>query len=210
MILRLRHDIQFNWEMFVQLVAVLLHQIYFCSCTIDYCNCKARGWRYVSLQPGLCRHKNSGRKWWYLYSQCWNPSKSHICRLIVSRHISPPLNQYPLFYGSCSSQKHKAILMRLCIAMRLNHPNLLCTGLLCSNSSWKRLLPGSQVLMPAFQPWPKLGICWLCPTLNDTIEWTALESIVCPELAIEFGWLDDLPNVTSPLSPWQESVAEVP
>lgn len=126
-----------------------------------------------------------------LSSQIFNLSKAHICRFTGSRHIFPPLNHYPLFDGSCSSQKRKAVLVRLCIAMSFNHLNQLYNGLLCSNLSWERFLPGSQVLMPAFQLWPKLGICWLCPTLNGTIEWTSLESIICPELGIGFGLLDN-------------------
>lgn len=51
--------------------------------------------------------------------------------------------------------------------------------------------PGLNACFPAlFQ----VCTCWLCPTLNGIIEKTALESIICPELGIEFGLLENLPN----------------
>ena len=200
MILRLRHVTKFYWVTCVQLVGVLLHQFYFCFCTTDYYNCvtwfKSGSARRRALlmavwpdqlqscvgtgpleeSGGVC---TASTDW---SSQTSNPSKSHICRLTGSRHISLPLSHSPLFYGSCSGQQHKAIIMRFCMAMRqcfsLGHPGLLCAGLLCSKSSWKGLLPESQVLTPAFQLCPKLGTSWLWPTMKDMIEWTSLESII--------------------------------
>lgn len=89
----------------------------------------------------------------------------------------------------------------------LGHPNLLCTELLCRNSSWKILLPGSQIWSPLPSFAPRLT------PLNSAPYWitqmTALESVICSGLGREFDCLDK-PAQWSLHSTHHVKITEVP
>lgn len=137
---------------------------------------------------GLCGHRSSGKKWngsgkCYTATSGWsswifNSVKLHIWTLTGSRHIPLPPNYSHCFYGSATEVCLYEALGGYKVEVKPWSLWLAMHWLLCSSSStpWQRFLPGTQVLTPALQLYPKLSSLYWKTQFNER----SFERIVWP------------------------------